>query len=640
MKISKETVDLIEKRKDALRSIIPEAFSDGKLDLDKLRQTLGEEIETGSERYSFTWAGKAQSIRLRDKRSKATLIPSRKESVEFDKTDNVFIEGDNLEVLKVLQKSYSGRVKMIYIDPPYNTGNDFVYKDDFSDSLKKYLKYTGQINSNGEKTSTNAETTGRYHSNWLSMIYPRLAVARNLLREDGVIFVSIDDNELPNLMLLMNEIFGEENKLDRGMMIWANRGSTKGFNKVVKNHEYIVAYGKNEELVKSAYGENYKGELGVVEHYCHNAPNPGNPTCEVTFKAGCKIEGVKNIIFEKRVGDEVQLKIVNGKMEFKDGKLAKDVLLRGSFPYRNQIEEFFENQPKGEPTFDYKGQRWLEIYFNSKGLPRYKKERNTMIISSLIDEKEIPNYGSNDIKDLLGQNFYLFPKPKELVQHLLKFFTKDNDIVLDFFAGSGTTAQAVLEQNLEDGGNRKFILVQLPEPTQEDSEARKSGYKNIADICKERIRRVIKKLKENGKQQKIEGDGKQDLGFKVFKLSKSNCFVWDEEAAKDKNTLAHHIQESANGPEHAEPETLLYEVALREGFPLDAKIEQVKHGKNAFYKIADGDHKLFACFDQKVDDEAVKKLQPEKDDKVVLLDSALTDTQKANLSRKMRIETI
>jgi len=346
--------------------------------------------------------------------------------------DGILIKSENFQALSLLTEKYQNQVKCIYIDPPYNTGNDgFPYRDNYQ------------------------------HSCWLSMMVDRLALARNLLSQDGTIFVSIDDNELNNLIKLLDDLFYPGNRLDRGVLIWANKGSTKGFNKIVKNHEYILGYGKNQEKVRSLYGENFRDKLGEVEHYCHMAPNPGNPTCEITFKAGCRIIGVKDQIFRDTVGDEVKLEIVSGKMEFKDGVLAEDVVLRGSFPYRDQIEEFFRNKPRGIPTFDYKGQEWLEIFFNKKGLPRYRKTRKTLIISSLIEEKDIPNYGIDDIKDLFGSAVYSFPKPKELVMHLLKYFTTKADVVLDFFAGSGTTGHACINLNREDGGRRRYILVEM-----------------------------------------------------------------------------------------------------------------------------------------------------------------------------------
>ncbi|MEM4554674.1 MAG: site-specific DNA-methyltransferase [Candidatus Anstonellaceae archaeon] len=632
MGISKESVDLVEQRKEELKKIIPEAFTEGKLDVDKLRQALGDFVENSGERYFFSWAGKSNSIKLRDKSSKATLKPSREESVAFDETNNIFIEGENLEVLKILQKAYQGKVKMIYIDPPYNTGKDFIYKDDFADPLKNYLIQTGQLNEKGEKTSTNTETCGRYHSNWLSMMYPRLSLARNLLSEDGVIFVSIDDNEVHNLRLIMNEIFGEENFVEN-FIIRSNPRGNQAKKHTASEHEYIVCYARDKEKLaplgfskeesefdkKDENGEVYR-EIGLRKRGAgarrEDAPNQFFP---IYYNPD-----TKDISLERTSKNDVEIlpKLSNGQdgrwrwskkkvIENKKKLIVRLVRRNGTEVYDVFEKDFFS---------EGKSSKIKSIFYEKT----FNYENATEEVRKLFDDKKIFDY----------------PKPVYTIRHLCKSLRIKDPIILDFFAGSGTTAQAVLEQNAEDGGNRKFILVQLPEPTPEDSEARKAGYKTIADICKERIRRVIKKLKDEGKQKTLEENGKLDLGFKVFKLSKSNCFVWDEEETNDPNTLAKHIEESAKGASNAEPEALLYEVMLREGFALDSEVSKIKHGKNEFYQVNDGTHKLFACFDAKIDDEAVKKLALEKDDKLVLLDSALSDTQKVNLARKMRIETI
>ncbi|MBC8472651.1 MAG: site-specific DNA-methyltransferase [Planctomycetes bacterium] len=391
---------------ELLKTMCPEAFTEGKIDVKKLRRSLGEEVSEEVERYGLNWAGKSICFRHIQESTTATLIPCKTDGVDFDTTENLFIEGDNLQILKVLQKSYYNKIKLIYIDPPYNTGNDsFIYTDRFAESKEDYLQRIGDKDAEGNLIKDgfwrkNSKDSGHFHSNWLSMMYPRLFLARNLLRDDGLIFVSIDDNEIHNLRMIMNEIFGEENCLDRGCLVWINKGSTKGFRKIVKNHEYILAYGRNAEIVKSCFGKNFPNKLNDLEHYCFNRPNPGNPICEIKFKAGCKIKGVKDAVFENVVGDEVKLEIVTEKMTFKNSELVDDVILKGAFPYRFQIEEFFRNQDDGKPTFDKQGQEWVEIYFNSKGMPRYRKSRANLIISSVIDEEDIPNYGADDIKTI------------------------------------------------------------------------------------------------------------------------------------------------------------------------------------------------------------------------------------------------
>jgi len=651
-----------------LKKLFPEIFSEGKVDPEKLRLSIGEDLNIQNERYVLNWAGKSDAFRVLQTPTTATLAPTSEGIGDINKTGNVFIEGENLEVLKILQKSYYGKIKMIYIDPPYNTGNDnFIYPDRFSESKDEYLKRIGEKDEEGYLLKEglfrkNSKENGQYHSNWLSMMYPRLFLARNLLKDDGVIFVSIDDNEVHNLRLLMNEVFGEENCLDRGTLIWVNKGSTKGFNKIVKNHEYVLAYGKNAENIKSVFGLNFPDELSDLEHYCYNAPNPGNPPCEITFPSGLKIEGIADVTFTDSVGDEVKLKIVNGKMQFKNGELVKNVILRGSFPYRDQIETFFKNASLGVPTYDYKGQEWDEIFFNSKGLPRYRKSRNTLIISSVIDKKGIPNYGSADIKDIFGKKeTFPFPKPKELIEHLLKYFTTHSDIVFDFFAGSGTTAHAVLDLNKEDGGNRKFILVQLPEKCKEDSEAYKAGYKTIAEIGKERIRRVIKKIvkekKDNpdlfayskGQNQILRSaqndkaggrdprnDNIPDLGFKVFKLKNSNFKIWRSDVIENGKDLAKQIDVfEKNVKPEAKISNMVWEILLKSGYDLNTKVEENKVNGCEVYSAAEGEIIIALS---KISQSAIKEIIKLKPKRCICLDSLFVgnDQLKTNTVLQMK----
>jgi len=545
-KVSETLSDPASDKLRQLADLFPAAVKDGELDLDALREELGDfpELQPGDERYELSWAGKqaAKKNAFAPLRGR-TLTFDPEASQEPDTTGNLFIEGDNLEALKLLRQNYYGRVKMIYIDPPYNTGNDFVYKDKFSTSRRESDQAEGAVSEEGERLFKNDKSSNRFHANWLNMMYPRLRMAKDLLREDGVIFISIDDGEEGNLRSVCDEVFGEENRLDRGALVWVNKGSTKGFNKIVKNHEYIIAYGKNAVLVRSQYGKNFSSRLEDLEHYCFNKPNPGNPICDILFRSGLPIYGLDNIFFEGNVGDDVKLEILEGKMSFKDGFLAQDVTLRGAFPYRNQIEDFMSKMETNQPTLDNKGQRWVEIFFNKKGMPRYKKERNSKIISSVLDSSETPNYGSGDIKNLFGKKeIFPFPKPKELIAELLGFFTTETDIVVDLFPGSCTTAHAVMQLNAEDGGNRKHIMVQLPEACDEKSEAYKAGYKNIAEIGRERIRRAGEKIKEELRQKQaeakekdalgvmkeeggnpyLENPDKLDVGFKAFRVADTN----------------------------------------------------------------------------------------------------------------------
>ena len=610
MTIPRESLDLVEERKNALKRFMPEVFTEDKLDLKKLNEAFGELIETSGERYSFMWAGKIQSIRIRDKRSKATLIPAKKESVNFDETKNIFIEGDNLEVLKILQKAYEGKVKMIYIDPPYNTGNESIYKDDFTDSLKNYLRYTGQISGSGEKLTTNTETSGRYHSNWLSMMYPRLFLARNILSEDGVIFVSIDDHEIHNLRIIMNDIFGEENFVCQ--FIWKSRQNvdSRTLTGVSTDHEYVLCYRKSNE-------NRLRGKEIDKSKYSNPDNDPRGPWMSSPLDGIATKDKRPNLhytIINPKTGAKYNPSPANG-WRFQKSTM-KQLIAEGRILW-----------PK-----------------NRASKPRFKRYldelQNEFTGFSSVLETVYTTQGTRELRELMGAETLKFPKPVDLIRTIITQVNLDNGVVLDFFAGSGTTAHAILAQNIQDGGNRKFILVQLPEPTTEDSEARKAGYETIAEICKERVRRAIKKLKDEQKQQKLGEKQKFDLGFKVFKLSKSNCFVWDSEYAKDQNTLVKYIEESAEGASKAEPEALVFEIMLREGFKLDSEIQQINQGKNSFFKVTDGEHSLWMCFDAEIDDKSVKKLSLTKDDKLIVLDSSLSDTQKVNLARKSRVETI
>lgn len=633
MKTTDRTSENIDKIAQLFPSCITERLDDNgtpekAIDFDRLRQELSKEIVEGNEeRYQFTWPDKRNAMRLANTPTTMTLRPCREESVDFDNTENLYIEGDNLEVLKLLRENYLGKVKMIYIDPPYNTGNDFVYDDDFRVNNEQWSAVSGTRDEEGnlldDRMVLNTESNGRFHTDWLNMMYPRLKVARDLLSDDGVIFISIDDNEVDNTRKICDEIFGQMNRLDRGAMIWVNRGSSKGFNKIVKNHEYILAYGKKAEKVKSCFGVNRSEELENLEHYCYNKPSPKNPFNDILFKKGCRIEGVNAAEFIDHVGDEVQLKIVSGRMLFKDGILQEDVVLRGTWPYKNQIEHYFRHIGTDIPTIDVKGQKWEEIFFNRKGLPKYRKERNNQIISSVIDESYIPNYGSDDIAELFGEKeIFSFPKPHQLLIHLLSFFADKHAVVLDFFSGSATMAHAVFKMNAEYGGSRKFIMVQLPEKTKEDSEAYKAGYKNICEIGKERIRRAGKKIVEemNAKNEGLFAEQEKrsiDTGFRVLKLDTSNMAdVYYTPEQFDRNSLfADNIKDDRTA------EDLLFQVMPECNLPLSSKIEEKKiEGKTVFVV---NESYLVACFDENIDEKVITEIAKMKPYYFVMRDSSM-----------------
>lgn len=558
-----------QEKLDQLKKVFPEAFTEGKIDWEKLKVTLGEDINFSNERYVLNWAGKSDAFKALQSPTSKTLTPAREESVNFEDTQNIFIEGENLEVLKILQKSYFGKVKMIYIDPPYNTGNDsFIYHDKFSETKGDYQKRVGDKDEEGYLTregnyAKNSKENGQYHSNWLNMMYPRLFLAKNLLREDGIIFVSIDDNEVHNLRLLMTEIFGEENFIEE--IIWKNKYNagalTKGFSNI---HEYILAFSKNP--------------LKNIEA----------PLDETTIKKYNK----KDDMFPLRGGFVTQPLATGSKDErpnlrypiFHEGK---EIWPEKQWIWsQKRVEEAIKNN---------------EVVFNKAGdsfNPRVKqylkdehgKMRKGKPISILIGPYN--QEGSKEIKSLFQKNLFSFPKPSSLIKYLISFTINEEEetdgIYLDFFSGSGTLGQAVLELNKEDKGRRKFICVQLPEKTEEKSEAYKSGYKTIADIAKERIRRAGKKIENELKAEKEKKKGElgfdegassslPDLGFKVLKLADSNFKQWQQVKNKDAAALEEQMKLFVNPVnEKATTENMVYELLLKSGKDLNSGIEDKK----------------------------------------------------------------
>lgn len=617
--------DFIDKRIEQLKTLFPEAVSEGKVDFEKLRQSMGEIVDDRPERYSFTWAGKKDAIRLLQTPSRATLVPVPEESVNFDATRNLFLEGDNLEVLKLLYKSYARRVKMIYIDPPYNTGNDFVYPDDFADPLDTYLEITGQKDSNGNHLSSNTETNGRYHSAWLNMMYPRLFVARQLLREDGVLFVSIDDKEVHNLRILMNEIFGEENLIEE--IVWKNKyGSgalTKGFANV---HEYILCYGKTQfhniqapldEEAKNRYknrDSKYPIRGGFVTQPLATTSKDDRPNLRYPIEyKGHKIWPEKQWIWSK---DRFDQALANDEVIInkKDGKF--------SIRIKQYLKDEKGNIRKGKPVSIMNGP------FNQEG--------------------------TKEIISLFGNRIFEFPKPSALVQYLYSFVINDESekdgIYLDFFAGSCPSAQAILQLNSEDGGSRQFIMVQLPEPTKDKSPAKQGGFDTIADIGKERIRRVIDRMHEekNGELPLNDRNDPEDLGFKVFKLAESHFRQWTGVEEKDINlyiqTMEMFIDPLLPG---WKPENVRYEVARQEGYSLNATIEELTSIEpNTIHRVTDAEkHQFFyISLDPEFDLQTVKALELEqglkRDDLLIVRDVALTASLANNILQYCRLKTI
>lgn len=616
-KMDLRSMNIPEDKKEQLRQLFPEVFTEKKIDFEKLKLALGEMIEAGKERYGLNWAGKADCFKIIQQPSIGTLKPCREESLNFDDTENLFIEGDNLEVLKLLQKAYYGRVKMISIDPPYNTGNDFIYPDNYSESLDTYMKYTGQVDKEGRKYSTNTEADGRFHTKWINMMYPRLYLAKNLLSDDGVIFINIDDNEVSNLKKICDEIFGEENSIS--LAGWQKVYSSKNQAQLLSNDfEFVLIYAKNINAFQV-------GLLPRTEDMNKRYQNPDNDP-RGDWKSGDLVAA------EERKGGHFIVKnpITGKEYDVPSGK-------HWAFSEPVMMKMLLDNR----------------IYFgkNNDSFPSFKQflseVKQGRVASSLLLYKD---YGHTDEakKDFIkifgdeGKSLFETLKPIRLIQNLSRICNiKNSDIILDFFSGSSTTAHAVLALNNEDNGNRKFIMVQLPEPCDEESEAFKAGYKTIAEIGKERIRRVIKQIKE-AKEGKLDlNENKQDLGFKVFKLNHSNFKIWDTGNAEDTKKLGAQLELHVD---HIDPkstqEDILYELLLKSGFDLATKTEKLSLAGKTVYSIADG--AMLICLEEKLTKEGINAMAEMTPSRVICLDKGFKDNDqlKANAVQIMKSKKV
>ncbi|CAN5179133.1 site-specific DNA-methyltransferase [soil metagenome] len=588
---------------DKLAGLFPAAVAEGKIDFEKLKAILGGQVELG-ERYGLSWKGKSDIFRSIQEPTTKTLKPIRGESVDFDATENLFIEGDNLEVLKVLQRSYYGKVKMIYIDPPYNTGNDFVYNDTFAQSRFDYDKDAGIRDEQGNIRRTdplqpNRKDGGHYHSNWLNMMYPRLYLARNLLRQDGVIFVSIDDNEVHNLKMIMNEIFGEENFI--ADIIWEKRYTRNNDAKLSASLvEHILHYRKSDALKELREGRTEK-----ANSIYNNIDND-------TRGAWTSVSYVSQRTKSQRPNLSYEiLNPING---------AKIIHPTSAWKFsKDQYQKHLDNN---------------ELYWGRAGentYPRLKKflsdvEGKGMVPVNLWNYKDTGtvDIGAKEVDELLGKDIFDYPKPTSLIMRMLVMCTQDDDIVLDFFAGSGSTADAVIRQNAQDGANRKWVCVQLPEITNEDSGAYKAGYKNIADLSKERIRRAGKRF-ENDNQLII------DLGFKLLKLESTNFNIWNSDI-KDADQLRQQMLDIFDPiRSDASEEDLLTELILKNGIELTAAHEQKNAGHGQYWLIA-GD--LVICLEKEMSTDLFANLLAEKPKTIIVLESSMcgNDQLKANLT--------
>jgi adenine-specific DNA-methyltransferase len=606
-KLDLRSMDITEEKKQQLKQLFPEVFREDKIDFDHLKRVLGEWVDPGKERFGLNWPGKAECMKTIQQPSIATLRPDREESANFDETEHLFIEGDNLEVLKLLQKSYFGKVKMIYIDPPYNTGNEFIYPDNYTESLDTYLKYTGQKDEEGNWQTTNRDTEGRFHSKWLNMMYSRLFLAKNLLREDGMIFISIDDHEIAHLRKICDEIYGEENFLVK--IIWEKRFTRSNNAKMFTTlTESILVYRKSEALDFLREPRSEKAD----SIYSNPDGDPRGPWTSVSYVNPASKADRPNLVYpitNPHNGEEIvhptnawKYDRETHKKHIQEDKLYWGTNKSNTYP---RLKKFLSEMDDGMVPVDL----WKH------------------------EETGTTDAASKNLEELLGRQIFDFPKPASLINRMLGIATdsQGDHIVLDFFAGSCTTAHAVLKQNQEDGGNRKFIMVQLPEPTEEKSEAKKAGFNTIADIGKERIRRVIQQIKEEQKKNKQlelgedgENGNEQDLGFKVFKLTPSNFKVWEapgvdiepEKLKEQLDAFADHLN-----PE-TEEQSILYELILKSGFPLTANIETLELAGKTVYNVED--KTLMICLEKELTFELLDAIADQVPQRFICLDSSFS----------------
>ena len=629
--INGKSMDILENNKEKIKKIFPEVCCEDKIDFDKLKQVLGEYVDDDKERYNFTWNGKGRSLRLSQTPSLGTLRPCKEESKDWDSTQNLYIEGDNLEVLKLLQKSYYGKVKMIYIDPPYNTGNDFVYPDDFSKSIESYKEITGQLDEEYVSLTTNSESAGRYHTDWLNMMYPRLRLARGLLSDDGAIFISIDDNEIDNLKKICGEVFGENNFI--ASINWKGRGGRQDSKYFAAIHEYILCYSKNKDFFVA--GEEIKSD-DIYPKYDQERNRYYKTQLLRKWGSNSKREDRPNLYYPIKAPDGTDVypffrekdSIQSSKLERFDGR------------WRHSETTMKKNIEEGKVEFvqDSDGE-WIayeKIFAPDEGEEKTKK------YTTWIDDS---NDGSKYIKNIFGSAVFDYPKSVDLIKHFLKMSNiKENDLVMDFFSGSATTAHAVMQLNAEDGGNRRFIMVQLPEVCGEKTEAYKAGYKNICEIGKERIRRAGEKIKaqieEENAQLKIDEEPKKvpDIGFRVFKLDSSNLKKWQPDYDDLEKTLLDSIENYVEGRSELD---VVYEIILKMGLDLTYPVDELDVNGRKIYSVAFG--ALMICLDDHITKEIAdgmislyQKYQPELW-KVVFRDNGFeNDSAKTNIKEQLK----
>ncbi len=631
--------DVAEARRQELLRIFPEAHSEsGGINFEALRLSLGDAVETGPEGFGMSWPGKAECAKTIQRQSVATLLPVEEESVNWDTTQNVIIEGDNLEVLKVIQKAYLGKVGLIYIDPPYNTGKDFVYPDNYSESLKTYLQYTKQVDDEGKLFSTNTEAAGRFHSKWMNMMYPRLSLSRNLLSNDGLICVSIDDSEIDNLKKLLDEVFGESNFVatlavemskTQGMKVAAAQNGA-----LVKNHEYIVIYARD-------IGEGTKNRQPLYDsselydnHYDIIWDGENKPSTLVQALTDDSISAG----WFQRYGLSISKTNLKKILTLEEEYYSHFISQIAPNLYRESPIALGDIQSMDLPEGEVVRYKTYILRKNSKG--------TVIQLQAFLDgvhqsDDYRPVFARSTIRGALWKGFYSDmmnvgkeggvdfkngKKPLRLVQQLIKYVNRKDGLILDFFAGSGTTGEAVMAQNESDGGCRRFLLVQLPEPTPELEDI---GFKSIADLTRTRIKNATSKLL--GDPNLLQDESK-NLGFRSFHLEESNFAIWDANAIEgDESKLEQQLFAQV---EHVLPgrsnKDILFELMLKSRYELTTPVEQVKVGKCEVWKVAGGE--LVAIIDSGLTIEVIREVANWKPVSVVILDRCFgaDDSLKAN----------
>lgn len=608
-KLKLQTADMAERNIETLGQLFPSCLTEkindeGKLvkaiDFDKLRQELAcEVVEGAEERYQFTWPDKRAAIRLANAPTNKTLRPCREESVNFDNTENLYIEGDNLEVLKLLRENYLGKVKMIYIDPPYNTGNDFVYNDDFAQGKAEFNAQSGLFDEEGRRMTDpmvqNTESNGRFHTDWLNMIYPRLKVAKDLLSDDGVIFISIDDNEVRNLRCMCDEIFGEANFV--AQFIWKSRQNkdNRNITGVSIDHEYILCYSR------MANNRALKGADRKTDQYTNPDNDPRGPWTSANM-AGLLSADLRPNCHYDLINPQTGINYGRPKMGWRYDKNTMSRLIE-------EDRIIWPEDPSGRPR---KKSFLSEI---KEVLPGF---------SSLVGQDIYTRMATLEVEDVMGERYFDFPKPSKLIKEFVQQSSASDSIILDFFSGSATTAHAVMQLNAEDGGNRRFIMVQLPEKTDEKSEAYKAGYKNICEIGKERIRRAGRKIKEELAVKNEELAVKLDTGFRVLKLDSSNMkdvYYTPAETPIQQTLGFDELVDNIKWDEGRTAEDLLFQVLPECNLPLSSKFEEREiHGKKVFV-VNDG--YLIACFDKNINESVITAIAKEKPYYFVMCDRSI-----------------